>query len=401
MVYIYTVNGLIKVAAQEEKPLERRIAHVDMDAFYASVELLRYPHLRGSPVVIGGRSADAPRQLPDGSWQHARLADYVGRGVATTSTYEARQLGVFSAMGLMKAAQLAPDAILLPADFQAYRHYSRLFKQAVATVSDHIEDRGIDEIYVDLSHKTEDSHELAEQIRQAVNQATGLTCSVGITPNKLLSKIASELNKPNGACVLTMDDVPTRIWPLAVGKINGIGPKSVVKLTEMGIQKIGELAATPAEKLQEHFGLRYAQWLMAVAQGQDERPLSTDRTPKSISCETTFERDLHVRMDRSRLSAVLESLCEKLEQDLRKSAMCAQTIGIKLKFEDFKTVTRDLSLPAPVLAADAILAAARQNLKRAVLDRRLRLLGVKASALLPISEMPQEQPRQLDLDGLF
>ena len=109
----------------------------------------------------------------------------------------------------------------------------------------------------------------------------------------------------------------------------------------MGIQHIGELAATPAEKLQEHFGLRYAQWLMAVAQGQDERPLSTDRTPKSISRETTFERDLHVRMDRARLSAVLESLCEKLEEDLRKSAMCAQTIGIKLKFEDFKTVTRD------------------------------------------------------------
>ena len=138
-----------------------------------------------------------------------------------------------------------------------------------------------------------------------MNQATGLTCSVGITPNKLLSKIASELNKPNGACVLTMEDVPTRIWPLAVGKINGIGPKSVLKLTEMGIQHIGELAATPAEKLQDHFGLRYAQWLMAVAQGQDERPLSTDRTPKSISRETTFERDLHVRMDRARLSAVL------------------------------------------------------------------------------------------------
>ena len=154
MVYAYTVIGLINVVAQKEKPLERRIAHVDMDAFYASVELLRYPHLRGSPVVIGGRSADAPRQLPDGSWQHSRLADYVGRGVATTSTYEARQLGVFSAMGLMKAAQLAPEAILLPADFQAYRHYSRLFKQAVATISDYIEDRGIDEIYVDLSHRS-------------------------------------------------------------------------------------------------------------------------------------------------------------------------------------------------------------------------------------------------------
>ncbi|WP_341668168.1 DNA polymerase IV [Alcaligenes sp. SDU_A2] len=380
---------------------ERRIAHVDMDAFYASVELLRYPHLRGLPVVIGGRSTQAPRQLPDGSWQLARLADYVGRGVATTSTYEARQLGVFSAMGLMKAAQLAPQAILLPADFQAYRHYSRLFKQAVATVSEHIEDRGIDEIYVDLSHCTQDSLMLAEQIRSAVRQATGLSCSVGITPNKLLSKIASELNKPNGACVLTMDDVPARIWPLSVGKINGIGPKSFQKLAGLGIHLIGELAAAPAELLQEHFGLRYAQWLMAVSRGQDDRPLSTERTPKSTSRETTFERDLHVRQDRARLSAVLQSLCEQLEQDLRKCGMCAQTIGIKLKFEDFQIVTRDVSLPVPVLQADAILAAARQNLKRAVLDRRLRLLGVKASALLPIDELPAQQPRQLTLDSLF
>lgn len=379
----------------------RRIAHVDMDAFYASVELLRYPHLRGLPVVIGGRSTQAPRQLPDGTWQLVRLADYAGRGVVTTSTYEARQLGVFSAMGLMKAALLAPQAILLPADFHAYRHYSRLFKEAVATVSEHIEDRGIDEIYVDLSDRAEDSLALAEMIRSAVNQATGLTCSVGITPNKLLSKIASELNKPNGACVLCMDDVPTRIWPMSVGKINGIGPKSFKKLAGLGIHLIGELAAAPAELLQEHFGLRYAQWLMAVSRGQDERPLSTERIPKSTSRETTFERDLHVRQDRARLTAVLQSLCEQLEQDLRKSGMCAQTIGVKLKFDDFKIVTRDLSLSAPVLTADAILAAARQNLKRAVLDRRLRLLGVKASALLPISELPPEQPRQLNLDGLL
>lgn len=401
MVSIYTVWRLAKAQAQGMESLDRRIAHVDMDAFYASVELLRYPHLRGLPVVIGGRSTQAPRQLPDGSWHLARLGDYVGRGVVTTSTYEARQLGVFSAMGLMKAAQLAPQAILLPADFHAYRHFSRLFKQAVATVSDRIEDRGIDEIYVDLSHRTEDSLVLAEQIRHAVNQATGLTCSVGVTPNKLLSKIASELNKPNGACVLTMEDVPTRIWPMSVGKINGIGPKSFQKLAGLGIHQIGELAAAPAELLQEHFGLRYARWLMAVSRGQDERPLSTERIPKSTSREITFERDLHVRQDRARLSAVLQALCEQLEQDLRKSGMCAQTIGVKLKFEDFKIVTRDLSLPAPVLAAEAILAAARQNLKRAVLDRRLRLLGVKASALLPISELPPEQPRQLNLDGLF
>src|SRR5947209_7453360 len=129
----------------------RRIAHLDMDAFYASVELLRYPELRGQPVVIGGRRDQQPTLQQDGSRRFARLRDYAGRGVITTSTYEARALGVFSGMGVMKAAQLAPDAVLLPVDFDAYRHYSRLFKAAVAGIASQIEDRGIDEIYIDLS----------------------------------------------------------------------------------------------------------------------------------------------------------------------------------------------------------------------------------------------------------
>ena len=143
---------------------QRRIAHLDMDAFYASVELLRYPELRGLPVVIGGRGIHRPELLADGSRRYARLRDYVGRGVITTSTYEARALGVFSGMGVMKAARLAPDAVLLPVDFAAYRHYSRLFKAAVAAVAPQIEDRGIDEIYIDLSDIREDSPALARRI---------------------------------------------------------------------------------------------------------------------------------------------------------------------------------------------------------------------------------------------
>ena len=145
---------LVSTPADNPDPMQqppRWIAHLDMDAFYASVELLRYPQLKGEAVVIGGRRADAPRQLEDGSWQYAKLRHYTGRGVVTTSTYAARDLGVFSAMGLMKAALRAPDAILLPADFDAYRKYSRLFKAAVAEVAPVIEDRGIDEIYIDLS----------------------------------------------------------------------------------------------------------------------------------------------------------------------------------------------------------------------------------------------------------
>jgi DNA polymerase IV len=156
----------------------RRIAHLDMDAFYASVELLRYPELRGKPVVIGGGRQAAPETLPDGSRRFARLRQYAGRGVVTTSTYEARALGVHSAMGMMKAAQLAPDAYLLPTDFDSYRHYSRLFKAAVRTFTDQIEDRGIDEIYIDLTDVAGDARDIAAAIRAAVHEATGLTCSI-------------------------------------------------------------------------------------------------------------------------------------------------------------------------------------------------------------------------------
>lgn len=189
----------------------RRIAHLDMDAFYASVELLRYPELRGQPVVIGGGRNAIPKILPDGTRRFRRLREYAGRGVVTTSTYEARALGVFSAMGMMKAAQLAPDAILLPTDFDSYRHYSRLFKTAVATFTTQIQDRGIDEIYIDLTDVHGDSPEIGAAIKQAVRDATGLTCSICIAPNKLLAKIGSELDKPDGLTILTPADVSSRI----------------------------------------------------------------------------------------------------------------------------------------------------------------------------------------------
>jgi DNA polymerase IV len=224
----------------------RRIAHLDMDAFFASVELLSYPALCGQAVVVGGRQVPAAREAANGRRQFGRLRDYVGRGVVTTATYEARALGVFSGMGLMKSAQLAPDAILLPANFDAYRDYSRRFKAAVASIAPLIEDRGIDEIYIDLSDLADDSLTLARRIKQAVFDATGLSCSIGITPNKLLAKICSDLQKPDGITILGLDDMPARIWPLAAKKINGIGPKASARLAELGIQTIGQLAVDAA-----------------------------------------------------------------------------------------------------------------------------------------------------------
>ena len=271
--------------------MTRRIAHLDMDAFFASVELLRYPELRGQAVVVGGRSMHQPVIQPDGSKRFARLKDYVGRGVITTSTYEARAQGVFSGMGLMKSAALAPDAILLPANFDAYREYSRKFKAAVASMAPLIEDRGIDEIYIDLTDIDEESRPLAERIKQAVFDATGLTCSIAISPNKLLSKIGSDLDKPNGLTILDESDIEARIWPLLAKKINGIGPKATERLTKLGINTIGELAAADPAFLIRKFGQNTGAWLHRVAHGIDERPVVTYSEPKSISRETTLERD--------------------------------------------------------------------------------------------------------------
>jgi DNA polymerase-4 len=360
----------------------RRIAHLDMDAFFASVELLRYPELRGQPVVVGGRNA-APVVAADGSRHFARLADYAGRGVVTTSTYEARALGVFSGMGLMKSAQLAPAAILLPANFDAYRHYSRLFKAAVASVAPQIEDRGIDEIYIDLSGHPDDSLHLAERIKRAVLEATGLTCSIGISPNKLLSKICSDLDKPNGVTILAPEQIATRIWPLAAKKINGVGPKASERLTGLGIHSIGDLAAAPLERLVGAFGRATGTWLHEAAHGIDQRPVVTESEPKSISRETTFERDLHARQDRAELSEIFTSLCTRLADDLKRKGYASRTIGIKLRYADFRAVTRDLTLPAGVSDPEQIRRAAGECLKRVPLTKRLRLLGVRASALMP------------------
>lgn len=359
----------------------RRIAHLDMDAFYASVELLRYPELRGVPVVIGGQSDRQPALLKDGSRHFARLRDYAGRGVVTTATYEARVFGVFSGMGLMKAAQLAPDAILLPADFHAYRHYSRLFKTAVAGIAPRIEDHGIDEIYIDLSDLPGDTMTLAQRIKQAVYEATGLSCSIGVTPNKLLSKICSDLEKPDGLTILEMADIPSRIWPLPVKKINGIGPKATEKLAALGITTIAELAGAEPSFLRMHFSHAYALWLHEVSHGIDERPVITHAEPKSISRETTFERDLHARQDRSILSEIFTALCTDVAHDLQRKGYLGRTIGIKLRYADFRTVTRDLTLPLPTADPITIRRAAEECLRRVPLSRKLRLLGVRASAL--------------------
>ena len=376
--------------------LPRRIAHLDMDAFFASVELLRYPQLQGLPVVIGG-SRHSPEH--EAAWlaqwgrldavplsAFTRLGGYAGRGVVTTATYAARQFGVGSAMGMMKAAQACPQAILLPIDFARYRHFSRLFKEEILSITPVMEDRGIDEVYIDLTHaeqgQCEGGRALAARLQQAILARTGLTCSVGVAPNKLLAKMASELDKPNGISVLHASDLATRIWPLACRKINGIGPKAGARLQALGIVTIGQLAAQPLPWLVQHFGKVYGAWLHAAAHGRDDRPVVTHSEPVSMSRETTFAQDLHVQRDKAALGEIFTRLCTRVAEDLQRKGYAGRTIGIKLRYANFQSVTREISVEHYTQDAAMIRRVAGQCLKRVPLTQSIRLLGVRVGALV-------------------
>ena len=382
---------------------QRRIAHLDMDAFYASVELLRYPQLKGLPVVIGGgrrKVDDALLQHPDGSGprepcfipvsEFPLLKDYVGRGVITTATYPARQFGVGSAMGMMKAAKLCPQAIVLPVDFDEVRRFSRLFKSTITEIAPVMQDRGVDEVYIDFTDvpggQREGGRVLARLIQKSIFDRTGLTCSIGVAPNRLLAKMASEFNKPNGISIVYESDLQATIWPLNVRKINGIGPKAGEKLAALGVHTIGELAAQDPQWLMGHFGKSTGAWMHRVAWGRDDSPVVTESEPVSMSRETTFERDLHAVRDKAELGRIFTDLCQRVAQDLQRKGYVGKTIGIKLRYDDFKTATRDHTLPAPTDDAATIRHTAGLCLKRVPLDRRLRLLGVRVGALVRLSD---------------
>ncbi len=392
----------------------RRIAHLDMDAFYASCELMRYPQLKGLPVVIGGgrrREDDLLAQLqaayPDGEWNaetfqdrlghiplafFPRLLGYTGRGVITTATYPARAFGIGSAMGLMKAAKLCPDAVLLPVDFERYRHFSRSFKAVITEIAPLMEDRGVDEVYIDFTEvpggQREGGRVLARLIQKSILEATGLTCSIGVAPNKLLAKMASEFNKPKGISIVHEADLQTLIWPLACRKINGIGPKAEEKLKAHGIETIGQLAEREPAWLVQHFGKSHGAWLFDAAWGRDDRPVVTESEPVSMSRETTFERDLHAVRDREELGAVFTRLCQQVAADLQRKGYEGRTIGIKIRYDNFQAVTRDHSTEEHTADAQRIRQVAGLCLKRVDLSRRIRLLGVRVGALIKAGTEP-------------
>ena len=293
----------------------------------------------------------------------------------------------------MKAARLCPQAIVLPVDFDEVRKYSRLFKSTILDIAPLMEDRGVDEVYIDFTDvpggQREGGRVLARLMQKAIFEATGLTCSVGIAPNKLLAKMASEFNKPNGISVVYEADVQSRIWPLKCRKINGIGPKADEKLATLGIQTIGELAAQDADFLIKRFGKATGAWMHEVAWGRDDRPVVTSSEPVSMSRETTFDRDLHAVRDRAALGAIFTELCSKLAADLQRKGYAAKTIGIKLRYDDFKIATRDQTLESYTLNAKTIRQIAGQCLKRVPLDKKLRLLGVRAGSLEKAENLPE------------
>ena len=376
-------------------PSIRRIAHLDMDAFFASVELLRYPQLKGLPIVIGGgrrkvdeiiREKYAGRPLSEIPVRaFPLLKDYVGRGVITTATYQARQFGVGSAMGMMKAARLAPNALVLPVDFEEVRRYSRGFKTIIRDIAPLVEDRGVDEVYIDFTEvpggQREGGRVLARLIQKAIQQQTGLTCSIGVAPNKLIAKMASEFNKPDGISIVHQEEVQARIWPLPVRKINGIGPKAEVKLHKLHLMTIGDIAGQEREWLVDNFGRSYGGWMHDAAWGRDDRPVVTESEPVSMSRETTFDRDLHAVRDRDELRAIFTGLCQQVASDLRRKGYLCKTIGIKVRYDDFSIATRDQTIDLCTGDPVTIRKIAGQCLKRVQLERRLRLLGVRVGKL--------------------
>jgi DNA polymerase-4 len=228
---------------------------------------------------------------------------------------------------------------------------------------------------------------LARLIQKAITGQTGLTCSIGVAPNKLIAKMASEFNKPNGISIVHEQDVQTKIWPLPVRKINGIGPKSEVKLHKLHLHTVGDIAAQSRDWLIDNFGQAYGAWMHDAAWGRDDRPVVTESEPVSMSRETTFDRDLHAVRDRQELGEIFTDLCTRVAEDLQRKGYVGRTIGIKLRFDDFQTATRDFTLEAHTCDAATIRRAAGQCLKRVDLGRKLRLLGVRVGKLAKADEL--------------
>jgi len=339
---------------EESQP--RKIIHIDMDAFYASVEQRDNPELRGQPVAVGGARE---------------------RGVVAAASYEARKYGVRSAMPSVTARRRCPDLIFVKPRFDVYSAVSRQIRAIFADYTSLIEPLSLDEAYLDVSG-VDSARAVAEQIRARIKTELGLTASAGVSYNKFIAKLASDQNKPDGLCVITPANGPRFVESLPVSRFHGVGPKTAERMKALGIETGADLKAQSIQFLKAHFG-SFADYLFGAARGMDDRPVRANRILKSVGAERTFFTDM---TDPKALADSLENVLEALMVRLERSGASGRTVTLKVKFSDFRTITRARSFAAPINDRASI-AAAGQALLAALCPVPLgvRLLGLTLSAL--------------------
>ena len=341
-----------------EPPALRKIVHVDMDAFYASVEQRDNPELRGRPVVVAWRGA---------------------RSVVCASSYEARKFGVRSAMPAVRAERLCPEAVFIPPDFVRYKAVSRAVREIFERHTDLIEPLSLDEAYLDVTENKlglATATRVAKMIRQEIREELNLTASAGVAPNKFLAKIASDWKKPDGLFVIQPHEVENFLLPLPVGRIPGVGQVTEARMKSVGIATVGDLHAMEIATLEGHFG-RYGRRLYELARGIDHNPVIANRASKSISAEDTFPVDITL----PETEPLLRKLAEKVWAASRQNARMARTVVLKLKTKEFNTLTRSLTPPTMPASLEEFSDVAVSLVERVDLgpDQLFRLVGVGLS----------------------
>ncbi len=351
------------------------IMHVDMDAFYASVEQIKDPSLQGKPVVVGGQG---------------------GRGVVTSASYEAREFGVTSAMPTVTARRLCPHAVFLSNDFEAYRDYSIKIKEIFTSFTPLVEPLSLDEAFLDVSGSVKifgAPVEIAAQVKERVAEV-GLTCTVGVAPNKFLAKLASARGKPDGLLVVPSHEVIAFLHPLPVRALWGVGPQTQITLERLGLKTVGDLASISQRTLARAVGESLGAHLHALANGRDDRAVVPDEAARSVGSEETFSYDLDSPEE---IAREILRLSDRTAERLRAKGLCGRTVTLKVRFSNFKTITRSKTLSVEIDTTPAIYEVARglfDNLSR---DRlRIRLLGVSVSGL---SLGPPNRQLQLVAEG--
>ena len=350
--------------------MTRKIIHIDMDAFYASVEQRDDPSLRGKPIVVGGS--------PD------------GRGVVAAASYEARRFGIHSAMASSRARRLCPQLIFVRPRFEAYKAESRKLHEVFRRYTELIEPLSLDEAYLDVSACPQERGSatlIARRIKREIKEETGLTASAGVSYNKFLAKLASDMDKPDGLYLITPDQGEGFIAELPVGKFHGVGPATEARMHALGIRTGADLRERSLDELNAAFGHR-GPFYYAIARGIDERPVRASRERKSFGCETTFERDLR---DLEALTSELRPLAEDVVDTLHRRGYTATTWTVKVKYHDFQQVTRSHTSDSPVRELEPLLPLLRMLLERTEAGRvPVRLLGVTASGLEPVSDRERQ-----------